>query len=333
MFSRILVSRTDRAGDLVLTLPVFAAIRKLLPGAKIFAHVKSYTSSLVADNPDVDEVILDDSDEGPIPLIRLSRIFKKKRFTSAILVHPSFRAIASSWLAGVPVRAGRASNVWQFMLNRRLVQNRSSNQKHEAEYNLDLLRGIGLEPIMTAPRIPLSMEILAWGRETLDRRGLRNVSPVIIHPGHGGSADNLSLKRYHELAGLLRESGFQVCITAGNHETNVAREFHPDFPVIGDIPDLLHVAAILGNSLAFLGGSTGPMHIAGAVGKPVVAFFPPKPAMTPRRWGPFGDRNLVLMPNVEICCGSCAKCPIQGCMDRIDFSPIIPWLKNQAEGF
>jgi len=331
----ILISRTDRAGDLVLTMPMFSAVRRLLPEAKIFAHVTSYTSSLLIDRDDVDHIILDDTPGKILPVWKLAREFKREKITHAVFVHPSARALTAGRLAGIPVRIGRASNVWQILLNRPVVQNRSRNEKHEFEYNLDLLKGLNIEPPKIFPRIFPDQQAVAASRRILDAQGMRGVKPIIVHPGSGGSAYNPSLSTFLQLIERLKKAGFAVITTLGPNEIGWIDHFKPilgkGFAVISGLPDLRSLAEVIANGAAFIGGSTGPMHIAAALGIPTVAFFPPQRSMTPARWGPVGNQTLVITPSILECSGDCRICSNNPCMDKVDLSLVMNWLPNHTK--
>lgn len=300
---RIIVSRTDRVGDVVLTLPVFSTLRKVLPEAHLIGHVRSYTAPLLDGHPHVDELLVDDPDGRPLAFLDLVRRIRALRPDAAVLVHPSGRAIAACWLARVPVTAGRASNIWQFLLTHRIVQHRSRNERHEAAYNLELLSPLGIAADQnTFPSIYINDNAKSWAVTRLASTGI-SASPVFVHPGHGGSADNLPLERYVELVSLLTAEGLPVVITLGPAERHLEAAFGPDrtgrAAVITDAPDIAHLAGLLSLGRGFAGGSTGPMHLAAALGLPTVAFFPRRASMTPFRWGPLGLRTHVLMPPEE----------------------------------
>lgn len=298
----IVISRTDRIGDVVLTLPVFSVLRKACPQAKLIAHVRSYTAPLLDGHPDVDEILLDDQDGTPLPFLDLVRELRVIKPDAAILVHPAGRAVAACWLARIPLMAGRASNIWQFLLTHRLVQHRSRNEKHEADYNLELLTGLGISPARALPQLYIRENTRAWAAQRLISAGIQT-PPVFVHPGHGGSAHNLPLNRYIELVCGLRGAGLPVIVTLGPAESSLAEAFGPpipgEFAVIDDAPDAAHLAALLATGLGFAGGSTGPMHLAAATGIHTIAFFPRREAMTPYRWGPLGPLTHVLMPPEE----------------------------------
>ncbi|MFZ5951222.1 MAG: glycosyltransferase family 9 protein, partial [Candidatus Rifleibacteriota bacterium] len=154
--------------------------------------------------------------------------------------------------------------------------------------------------------------------------------PILIHPGHGGSAYNITPERYAEIARRLICEGFEVLISLGPGEEKLSGAFaccpEEKLDFLKNVPDFAILAAVMQLCRAFVGGSTGPMHLAAAVGLPVVAFFPPVPAMTPKRWGPVAQKNLVLMPSVDSCIGRCNQCKLMPCMSTIDLTQAHAWL-------
>jgi ADP-heptose:LPS heptosyltransferase len=327
----ILVSRTDRIGDLVLTLPVFPALRAMFPDARLIAHVRSYTAPVLSYCPHVDEIILDDAPQAPRNVLQLAKHFRARHIDTAVVVHPTARALFAARAAGAFPVIGRASNLWQFLLTHPLVQHRSRNEKHECAYNLDLL-----EPFsVTFPRLPPTIRVhepeRQEGTEVLHRMGLKN--PVVIHPGHGGSAHNLSPDQYLHIAEQLQAQGKPVAISLGPQESHLQPVFSsfPILPIDGNLHTLIRIYSGIGMLVA---GSTGPMHIAAALGKPVAAFFPPTAAMTPRRWGPVGTGHRVFLPPVDPCRGNCSSCPHHGdgagCLRKIDLTAAIDWICRHA---
>lgn len=300
----ILVSRGDRIGDVVLTLPVFARLRQAFPRARLVAHVRTLTAPLLAARDDVDAVVPDDRGGRPLPLRQLVRRLRAERCTAAVVVHPSPRALWACALAGIPRRVGRASNLWQFLLTDPQHQHRSANDRHETEYNQDLVAGLAATSTpYLAPRLPLTPAEAAAGRERVAQLCGRECRPVVLHPGCGGSALNLAPAGYADLAAALHARGTPALLSLGPGEEALAAPFAaalaaglPRLPAGLGLRDL---AAVLAAAAAFVGGSTGPLHVAAAVGCPTLALFPAVAAMTPRRWGPYGNRSQVLLPAAD----------------------------------
>jgi len=330
---RFLVSRTDRAGDLILTLPLFRELRKNFAGAHIVAHVRSYTAPLLKLCPEVDEIIIDDTYPPGLLSLPLVKAFKQLSIDHCFIVHPAGRAILSAWRAGICRRTGRASNIWQLLLNDRHVQKRSRNEKHESRYNLDLLSGTVASIDYSPYHFRLNEARKAAGTEVIAALGLQR--PVIIHPGHGGSAYNISTERYVSLARKLLEHDLSVLISLGPGEEKFKSYFEPlqceKLNFLCNIPDLAGLAEAFSACAGFIGGSTGPLHLAAALKLPTAAFFPPVAAMTPKRWGPVGNRSLVLKPDMSYCNGRCDNCANKGCMAGIALEPAVEWILQELK--
>jgi ADP-heptose:LPS heptosyltransferase len=240
-------------------------------------------------------------------------------------------ALSAAFLAKIPVRIGRASNVWQFFLNKPVYQGRSKNEKHEYEYNLDLLNGFDtFTPIPKVfPRLRLTHKAFTIAETMIPFRSF-----VIVHPGHGGSAYNLSIRKYVEIAEKLARSGINIIVTAGPEEKNVIEAFkklseYENIRILSSIPDLEQLSGVISRAKALICGSTGPLHIAAALNVPTVAFFPPVPAMTPVRWGPTGNSSLILLPGNAKCNrnSNCKSCLYAPCMEKIQIEKAIDWIK------
>lgn len=330
---RFVVSRTDRAGDLILTLPVFRELKKKFSQCTIIAHVRAYTAPLLSLCPEVDQVIIDDDFQPGLCNNDLARQLAGLRVDHAIIVHPTGRTIIAAWRAGIKMRTGRASNLWQFLLNDRRVQKRSRNEKHEFCYNLDLIEGI-VDHIDYQPyHLEISEKLINTATAKLAALNMQKKKPVIIHPGHGGSAHNIAPQKYAELAARLIKMQVPVLISLGPGEEHLKKLFPAaeadKCNFLSGIPDLASLAAVFSLCSAFIGGSTGPLHLAAALKLPCVGFFPPVKAMTPERWGPVGCKNLVIMPQLGYCNGKCQRCCHFGCMNRLETEPAAVWIMQE----
>lgn len=315
----ILISRTDKIGDLLLSLPVFQTLKESYPGTRLTALVSPYAQEIVQGHPAIDSVELFEQEESDLQLAKRLKDLKVDVF---IALYPRPKLALAAWLAGIPVRIGTAYRWYSFLFNQKVSIHRSQCDRHEVEYNLDMVRPLGIEPGNLKIDFPLTDNEREYVRDLLTEKGIRPGSPyVVVHPGHKGSALNWNPILYGQIvAHLAGQEKVKVIITAGPDETPLISKVtthHGSLPpeqkpvlLIGEC-GLRHLAAVYAGAECFLSGSTGTMHLAAAVGTPTVSLFCPIPETTPVRWGPWGNKSTVLMPRALKCpdclTGHCSK--------------------------
>jgi ADP-heptose:LPS heptosyltransferase len=307
---RVLVVRNDKLGDFTLALPAFALLKQQLPEAEVAALVPAYTRDVAALCPWIDTVLIDPGRRRELELVRLLR---RQRFDAVITLFSTTRVGFSVFAGGIPYRLAPATKAAQFFYNHRLVQRRSRSEKPEFEYNLDLVQRFlcdwGIQVQNTPVRRPYLAvepgESAQRKAQFRQRHGVREEHRLVfLHPGSGGSANNLSLEQYAQLArGLRSRKGHTVVISSG-----------PGEEALGDslaavLPDVPHVRYISREGLTrfvqtlaicdvFISGSTGPLHLAGALDRPTVGFYPRRRSATPLRWQTLNEpeRRLAYCP-------------------------------------
>jgi heptosyltransferase-3 len=333
---RYLVVRTDRIGDLILALPVAEAIKEGEPEAEVHYLVSPRTAEIARACPYVDGVIVyDEVWKGYSRLRGLVRSLKDLRPDIAVVLRPTLRSALACLLAGIPRRVGTAYRYYSLLFTKQVREHRRFAEKHELEFNLNILRAVlDVEKRAYTPRIEVDSEALRYAEQVLAERSLREKAFVVIHPGSSGSARNLPLKAYARVADLIERSyESRVLVTAGSEEIAAVDEMDSLRASrslrLTAIPRLLDLAAVIEKSRLFISGSTGPMHIAAAVGVPTLSFFSPVRSCSPRRWGPVGDVNAVIMPPVPEC-PTCkgGPCEYFDCMERIEPNKIAEALET-----
>ena len=320
----ILIVRTDRIGDVVLSLPMVSALRAWDSALSITFLVRTYTRELVAGEPGITDVLNFDIGGVPKPFWTLVGELRRARFDAAVVASPTLRTALAVRCAGIRLRVGTGYRWYSFLFNRRVYEHRKTALKHEAEFNVSLLGALGV-PVPPSPRPVLTIPDAAREAASAVRRA-KGFAPtdrlVILHPGSGGSARDWSAENFGRLARRLVEAGAAVLVTGGRGEeplvTRVcAAAQMPLGTSVGEL-DLMTLAALLQSASLFVSNSTGPLHIASAVGTPVIAFYPPIIQCSPRRWGPLAEHKIVF----EADAGRCPRChgtPCQGddCMEQI----------------
>ena len=322
---RILLIRTDRLGDVVLTLPLLPVLRRHFPEAQISMLVNTYTSPVLKGNQYLDEVLLYDNSSNLIPFSKILRSLRAHEFDTAIVVHPTFRLALLIFLAQVPARVGTGYRWYSFLFNRRVYEHRKDARRHEVGYNLNLLTALGCrwQSPLEFP-IAISSENVARVRELCKDMSVKNENHlVIIHPGSGGSARDWTASNFGKLASrCIEEMAARVILTGGKGEEHLVQEALNHIPQgalnLGNRLDVMDLAALIESADLFVSNSTGPLHIAAAVGTPVVAIYPPIRQCSPERWGPYTTKKKVFVPDRNLC-ARCqgGECEGSDCMDQI----------------
>jgi len=360
----ILVLRPDRLGDVIVSTPVHRVLREQFPNAKIHWLVQDWIAPLLAGLDGMSSIIRyqpSGEHQGHVGFRKLLSELRALQPDAVIALQHTPRVSWAARLAGIPVRVGPLSKFSSYVLfNQGVRQNRSQSLKHEAEYGLDLLRALGVksEACQNArgkgPQVQLTDVALQWARDWLSLRGLMPGEAVGIHPGMGGSALNWPQARYIELTQLFVKAGTPVILTAGAGEAGLqraileaARNWSPDeqmrvHPISADADgmDLMRLAALQSLLKSYIAPSTGPLHLASAVGTKVASVYPPIQVQHPRRWGPYvsPERAHVLTPVSEAQCGQqyqCkgAGCSLYPCMARVSAQDVAQALaQNGAQG-
>jgi heptosyltransferase-3 len=333
----ILVVRTDRIGDVILTLPTVEALKSNFPDARVAMLVSSYTSGLLSG---IADTVLYDRENKRRPFFEIRHDLRSQRFDAAIVAYPRFRIALLLLFAGIPIRIGSGYRWYSFLFNRRVYEHRKTAEKHEAEYNLSLIRELGcIIPANLEVRINIDVRDKQTAKEIRSSLGIpANGRLAILHPGSGGSARDWKPEHFSSLASGLRQSGFYVVITGAKWESDAVNRVASDAgegvkSFISDL-SLKEFGAFIKTANIFISNSTGPLHIAAAVGTPVIGFYPPVRVMSPVRWGPLTEKKFIFVPD-PVKCPHCKgrRCRGNDCMDQIEVSQVLAEAKRlSAEG-
>jgi heptosyltransferase-3 len=301
----ILVCRTDALGDTILTIPVCTALKKAFWHARVTMLLSPYTQDIVRNHPDIDQAMLYDPGHRHAKragLKRLAQELQARAFDTALAVYPDRRVSWALWRAGIPQRIGTSRRWWSFLYTHKVNHSRAQAYKHEAEYNLDLVRTLGVEAELQAPELFVQPDAKTWADKYYHSLGVRDTDQlVIIHPGARGSSANWSTELYGKLADLLMRSfKCKILLTGSKQEQEIVRktaDYCQEKPLCLEAAvDLNHFAALLVRARLVIVGNTGPLHMACALGVPVVTLFPAAGVTGPVRWGPLGKQAVVITP-------------------------------------
>ncbi len=322
---RLLVRGTNWLGDGVLMTPALFALRQGFPQARIVLLAKPPVAELLQGHPSIDETILyrnPGMHAGIGGKWRLAKSLRARQFDLAVLFQNAFEAALLTAVAGVPRRYGYPTDARWLLLTDRVVQTANVRRRHQVEYYLELLRPMGFPILPQAPALYTTAQEDRDATARLESLGASRGQPIIgLNPGSTyGTAKRWLPQRYAEVVErLAREHNAHVLIFGGRGEEplgdDIARMLTVPHTVLSGRTTVRELMALLKQCRLLLTNDAGPMHIAGALGVPVVAVFGPT---NPQTTGPFGtDYELVRQP-VE--CSPCLlrECPIDHrCMLKI----------------
>jgi len=308
----VLVVRNDRLGDFMLAWPALQTLARSLPDARIAVLARDYTAPMARLCDGVSEVLPDPDVTGELANARaLARMFRPHRFDAALALFSRFDTALALALARIPKRVAPATKLAQVFYTRRLRQHRSQSVKPEWLYNVELaeffLSTMGVEaPVRaTPPYLSFPGEEVRATREALaERLGLEAGRPLaFLHPGHGGSSPTLPPGGFARVGRALVEAGASLVLSQGPGDDAaveaVARSLagtpHRVYRSTEGLPAYARTVAAAD---LFVAGSTGPLHVAGALDVPTAAFYPFRRSASALRWQTLNTetRRLAFMP-------------------------------------
>jgi len=315
---RILIIRTDRIGDVVLSTPVITAARSAFPHAYIGVMVSPETREIVAENPYLNEVIIYDKKlrhRGILETLGFAMRLKKKRFDLAIILHSTSRVNLVAFLAGIRKRAGYKRGKMDFLLTEKLEYRKRLGEKHESEYSLDVLRSIGINVKPSPLVVPVKKEDEENIDALLRESGLREGQGfIVLHPGASCISKMWPQKRFARVADILIERfGMGVALISSPDQVRIGERVrglmkHKPLFLCGRT-SLGEVAALFKRASLFISNDSGPVHIACAVGVSVISIFGRnEKGLSPTRWRPLGAKDVVIHKDV-----GCAECLAHNC--------------------
>lgn len=311
---RILIVRTDRIGDVVLSVPVIENIREAYPHAHIAFMCSPLTQDIVRTNPFLDEVIVYDktgAHQGILSTVRFAFQLKSRRFDWAIILHSTNRVNWIAFLAGIPMRIGWDRKAG-FLLTQRIPYTKRLGQKHERDYNLELLTHLNVPIVSRRIRLYPDREAQRRMEQLLRAQGITDEDTLVgMHPLSSCPSKTWPLHHYEIVAArLLEEYKIKVVVVGGSKIpfSAIARVS----PGIINFSGRLSTGELVALTTRFriiVSNDSGPVHIAGGVGVPCVVLFGRKqPGLSPRRWGPLGEQDIVIHKDV-----GCTECQAHEC--------------------
>jgi heptosyltransferase-2 len=335
---RILVRSVNCVGDAVMSMPAVQRLRELEPEAHIALTCPGNLQPLWQHNPFLNEVIPFDGRAAPIHLLA------ERDYDVAVIFPNSFSSAWECWRAGIPCRVGFAGRARRWLLTDIVKEARGERfvhkklnvagkefrvkscevVRHQVRRYLDIISYLGGNRSHVPPKIWLAPGELPSLTKFAHDDGRQFIA---INAGaEYGPARRWMPDRFAEVARRISEEWDCRCLLLGGlGDTAIAgqieaklRETVPDGSFVVNVAGkatLLELCALLRRCRLVVTNDAGPMHVAAALGVPVVAVFG---STEPELTGPLHDRAVVVRERVE--CSPCflRECPIDfRCMERV----------------
>lgn len=306
-----LISRIDNIGDVVLTLPVTGVLKELYPDCKISFLAKKYTNSILETSEFIDNII-DWEFVRSLKETQQISFFKSLHIDAIVHVFPNKEIARLARKSKIPVRIGTARRTFHLInCNKKINYSRKKSMLHETQLNLKLLTPLGYRKNITTDNIPKYY-------------GLKNILPLrseirnllseikfnlVLHPKSKGSAREWGLDNFSKLVELLPADKFNIFVTGSADEGKIIHGFLDKYKdrvcdLTGKI-NLSELISFLHNCDGIVAASTGPLHIASAIGINTLGIYAPMRPIFPQRWAPIGIHADYLVLDKK--CSDCRK--------------------------
>ncbi|MGE3153750.1 MAG: putative lipopolysaccharide heptosyltransferase III [Nitrospiraceae bacterium] len=295
----ILLLKLRYIGDVLLATPIVRALRQAFPDSQLTVAVYPGTEDVLRHNPDVAEVLLVDRSRFGSQAYFYHEV-RKRGFDCVIDLTGNDRAEFTCLLSRIPIRIGfREPRRWRGWLAYTHEVASLPEGTHRISRDMALLAPLGITSKPEPPMVWLTAEEEEQGRRTLQEFGiLRDGRPLIMfHPGARYWFKAWPAERFAQLADrLASEAGCRVLIGGGPSEKAAAAEIQDRShrrPInLTGLVNLRQFAAIVKRCALYIGNDNGSMHLAAAVGTPVLGLFGPS---SPAEWAPYGTAEVATL--------------------------------------
>lgn len=323
---RIIISRTDSIGDVMLTLPICSWIKKHFKNTHILFLASAYTHPVIDCFEDVDEIV-DWKLIKSQPTQEKIESFRKLNADVIVHIFPNKEIASLAKKAKIHDRIGTSHRTFHFLTcNHRLNFTRKKSPFHEAQLNFELLRPFGLKELPSMEdlnefthhfQIP-KIELPQWLNNQLSQKS------VILHGKSQGSAVEWGLSNYQETANILVDKGYKVFFTGTEKEgVEIRKEIQFSDNIIDTTGKLTltELIQLISECQHLVACSTGPFHIAGFLGIHSIGLFSPRKPIHPGRWRALG-RNVTILVFDENCV-TCSQGKPCNCIEKIQPQKVV----------
>ncbi len=308
---RILLIKPSAIGDVVHALPIWNLLRSRWPEARITWVVTPVCRGLIEGLEDLEIIEFDRkklaaawrSFSAAATLWKLHRQLRGGEFDCVIDLQGLFRSGWMSWRSGAPVRVGLANareGAWMFY-NRRVAL--ATPEQHALDRYLQVVKALGCEGPVRFP-FPLGPQHRQWAAQRTEGLG----KYAVMLPGANWPSKRWPTENFAQLVEpLWQRWGLRSVVAGGPDDAARAEKIGGAINLAGK-SSLMELTALLERAAVVIANDTGPMHIAAALGVPLVALFGPT---NPVRTGPYGRMDAVV--RVDASCSPCYRRDSQGC--------------------
>lgn len=297
----LLISRTDNIGDLVLTLPMAAVLKQRFPGLRITWLGRDYVREVVEACEHVDAFESWDALSALSKPAAVARV-QSLKIDAVIHVFPKKQIAKLMWQAGVKDRIGVSRRFYHwFYCNKRVSFSRVKSAMHEAQLNLKLLSPFGLSTEYGLQNLAGLVELKSVNSLSSELQSLLDPKRfhLIIHPFTNGNTREWPVSHFIGLIQSLPVDRIQIFITGSQKEfEKIEKEIMPHCEHAVNLAGKFALAEFLQLISAcdgLVANSTGPLHLAAALGVHALGLFPATKGMDVGRWMPLGKKVQVLI--------------------------------------
>ncbi len=319
---KIIISRTDSIGDVVLTLPLIGLIKQQHPETKIVLLGQNYTYAIAKACVNIDEFI----DWSEVDKFSAAQSINWFRSIGADMIVHVFPRSEIAWLAKkakIAQRIGTTNRLYHWKTCNHLVfLSRRKSPLHEAQLNLKLARSIVNDANLSLAQLPTLYGIQKFQPLPEHIAGLidKKRFNLILHPKSKGSAREWGTSNFVSLTKLLPADKFNIFITGTQLDGKTLQQ-EGFFEFADNVTDLCgkltldELISFIALADGLIAASTGPLHLAAALGKIALGIYPPIKPMHPGRWAPIGEKASYLVADKN--CNDCRKTGSCHCMMKI----------------
>lgn len=312
---RIIISRTDNLGDVILTLPLLGYLKTIMPDVRLFFIGKAYTHAVIDQCIHVDKFI--DRED----VLANPQVLHAIQADTIFLVYPDRKLAQLSRRMGIPNRVSTGHRWFNWLYcNYRVNFSRLRSPLHESQLNFKLL-----SPFKIYWDFDLKEMACHYGLVPILRDHSQYLSGgyfnLILHPKSKGSAREWHLDNYLALAESLPAERFRIFITGLNEEGEAIRREKPALFELSHVTDMTgklsldELMSFISQADGLIACSTGVLHLASALGKFAVGLYSPMKPIHPGRWMPIGSEANYLVINKN--CSDCRRTKVCHCVNEI----------------